>query len=261
MKSIFTTILLLCLYTGYSNSQDSLNYKSKWQIRPNYGVNIPITKILDGRVSDNLFEYDDNSSYWQVLSIAYFFHKHWGVEFNFQGMTSNNISKRADVFLNIMKSEYGNNYYVTPSTGASYDDFNPFSGNFERGFIGLIYKYEKKRFFIYPKFSIGVNSFYTDWGKAILKEKNSNNLLKVSINSGKRPNNHLMVAASAALGYKLTKRFYLNFDLMTSFYKTNITFTKSITDLNTNISTIESFEYKKNVLTLSVGAGLIFVIK
>jgi len=262
MRNIFVTILFFGIYSGHSFCQDSLNYKSKWQTRPNYGINVPITRLLDGgRIPDNLFEYGDHSTYWQVLSVSYFFHKHWGIAINFLGMTGKNISKRAEAFLADMNSEYENNYYVTPSTGASYDNFNPISGNFERGFIGLIYRYEKKRLFIYPKISIGVSSSYTDWGKAILKQKNSNNLIEVSYDSGKRPNDHIIMAASAAFGYKLTKRFYLNSDLMTSYYKTNITFNKKTTDLNRNVSTSESFKYIKKVFTLSIGTGLIFVIR
>jgi len=261
MQNIFISILLLGFFSESSYCQDSLNYKSKWHTRPNYGVNFPITKLLDGRIPDNLFEYGDNSTYWQVLSVSYFFCKHWGVEFNFQGMTAKNIYKRDEIFIDAMKSEYKNNYYVTPSTGANYDNFNAFSGNFERGFIGLIYRYEKKRFFVYPKFSIGVSSFYTDWGNAILKQKNSNNLIEVSYDSGKIPNDHFIMATSAAFGYKLSKRFYLNIDLMTSYYKTDITFIKKMTDLNTNISTSENIRYNKDIYTFSIGGGLIFVIR
>jgi hypothetical protein len=261
MRSIITILLLFDFFSDKAFCQDSLNYKSKWQTKPNYGINFPITKLLDGRIPDNLFEYADNSTYWQVLSATYFFHKHWGLELNIQGMTSRNISKRADNFSNIMKSEYADNFYVKPSTGASYDDFNPIVGNFERGFIGLIYRYEKKRFFIYPKFSFGVSSFYTDWGRAILKQKNSNNLIQIEYDSGKRPNDHFIIATSTSFGYKLSKRFYLNIDLMTSYYKTDITFTKEITDLITKNSTIENIRYKKEIYTLSIGGGLIFVIR
>ncbi|WP_221390569.1 hypothetical protein [Dyadobacter sp. NIV53] len=261
MRNIFIIFLLFGFFSDKAYCQDSLNYKSKWQIRPSYGVNIPITKLLDGGIPDNMFKYGDNSTYWQVLSISYFFHKHWGLEFNFQGMTAGNISKRADNFLNAMKSDYEDNYYVTSSTSASYDDFNPFSGNFERGFIGLIYRYEKKRFFIYPNLSIGVSSFYTDWGNAILKQKNSNNLIEVTYDSGKQPNDHFILATSTAFGYKLSKRLFLNIDFMTSYYKTDITFIKKMTDLNTNISTSENIRYNKDIFTLSIGGGLIFVIR
>lgn len=261
MRNIFNLVLFLGFFIGNSYCQDSLNYKAKWQTRPNFGVNIPITKLLDGRIPGNLFEYGDNSIYWQVLTVSYFFHRHWGVDFNFQGMTSKNITKRADIFSEAMRLEYQGNYYVTPSTGASYNFINPFGGNFGRGFISLIYRYEKKRLFIYPKFSIGVNSIYIDWGEALLKQKNSNKLLKVSYESDIRPKDNFIMATSASFGYKLSKRFYFNLELMTSYYKTHITLTKKITDLNTTISTNEDIEYNKDIFTISIGGGLIFVIK
>lgn len=261
MQKNFIICLFIVNFSNLVYSQDSLNYKSKWLTRLNYGVNVPITKLLDGRITDNLIEYEDNSSYWQALSILCFFNKNWGVEFNFQGMTSGNISKKANNFSSDIKSDYENLYYVTASTGAIYFDCNPISGNFVRGLVGLIYKYEKNRLFLYPKFSIGVNSFSTAWGKAILKQKNSNNLLEVSLDSDKRHNDNFTIATSLAFGYKLSKRTYLNFDLMASHYKTDITFTKKITDLNTMNSKIDNMHYKKDIITLSIGGGIIFEIK
>jgi hypothetical protein len=261
MKNIFTAIMFLFFGTTESYGQEALTNKWQWQTRANFGVNIPLTKLLDGRVTDNLLEYADNSVYWQVLSISYFFHKNWAVDVNFQGMSASKISKRADVFSNSMTSEYENNYYVTPSTGATYSDFSLLGGNFERGFIGLMYRHERSRWFVYPKLAFGVSSFYTDWGDAILKQKNANNVVRVSYNADKRTNNSITWAGSAIFGYKLSKRFYLNFELMTSYYKTNISFIKKTTDLNTNAPSIENMDYKKNIFTLSLGGGLMYVIK
>lgn len=261
MRSAIVILFFLAVVAGKLFCQDSLNYQSKWQTRPNFGINFPITNLLDGRTTDYLFEYGDNSMYWQILSVSFFFHKHWGVEFNFQGMTAENVSNRVDNFSSAMNTEYEENYFVKTSTSSLYHDFNPIGGHFERGFIGLIYRMEKNRIFIHPKFSIGVSSFQTDWGQIILKEKNSNNVIEVFFDSGKRPNDHFVLATSMAFGYKLTKRLYFNLDLMTSYYKTDITFTKNITDLHTNQSTSENFRYNKNIYTLSVGGGLILVIK
>lgn len=261
MRRIFTLLFFLGIYTCKTYCQSSLKHKLEWQTRPNIGINIPITKLLNGSITDDLFAYGDNSTYWQVLSVTCFFNKHWGAEFNFQGMTAGNISKRGDNFSNVIKSKHGDNYYVTPSTGASYDDFDYVGGDFGRGFIGLIYRFEKRKFFIYPKFSIGVTSFHSDWGTALLKQKNSNNLLKVTYDSGKRPNDHFILATSTAIGYKLSKKIYLNIDLMTSYYKTDITFIEKTTDLNTNISTSKNYRYNKDIFTLSFGGGLIYVLK
>jgi len=251
----FFGIFLFSVY-----GQDSLAYKSKWQTRLLFGANIPMTKLLQGVETDYLFQYDDKSYYWQILSISYFFHKHWGLEFNYQAGTSSKIRKRNDNFIANMQAQYGDNYYVNAGTGAAYDDFNFFSGDFERGFLGVIYRFETNRFYVYPKFAIGLTSFYTDWGSADLKEKNSNIRSKVSYSSGNRPNDHFTLAPSVSFGYKISKRFYLNADIMFSYYKTNIVFEKEFTNLYTNEKTVAYFDYKKGISTLSLGAGLIFVI-
>ena len=240
--------------------QDSLAYKSKWQTRLLFGTHIPMTKLLQGTETDYLFQYADNSYYWQILSVSYFFHKHWGLEFNYQAGTSSKIRQRGDNFTAFMQSEYNENYYVSPSTGALYDDFNFFSGDIERGYLGVVYRFETNKFYVYPKFAIGVTSFYTDWGGADLKEKNSNIEYKINYSSGKRPNDHFTLAPSVSFGYKIARRFYFNADITFSYYKTDIVYEKTTTNLYTNERTIEHFDYKKGISTLSLGAGLIFVI-
>jgi len=255
----FSVVFTLLMVNSYS--QDSLNYRSKWQTHLSVGVNIPITKLLNGNVTDNLIEYDDQSYYLQFLSISYFFHKHWGLEFNYQGCSSNQISTRDDNFIRSMKSEYGDKYFVSPSTGATFDNYNFISGNFDRGFIGLIYRFESNRLFFYPKLSIGVTSFFTDGGTAYLKEKNSNGVTEVSYTSGKRSNDNFIIAPALSIGYKLSKRFSLSIDLQSSYFKTDLTFIKTTTDLYTNQSINKEYEYKKSLVNLSFGAGILFTLK
>lgn len=257
----FFIMLVLCIITNLLYSQHNLDYKSKWQTKPAFGFNIPITKILKGSITDYLLGYDDQSEYWQLVSASYFFHKRWGVDFMFQGATSNRLSSRASKFFQMISSEYQNDYFVTPQSGPSYDGFCIIGGNTERGYLGIIYRFESNHFLIYPKLSIGVTSFDTDVGSAILKEKNSNRVLKVSYESDKVNNDYLTIATSATIGYKISKRFFFNVDLMTSHFKINKIYVKSIKDLNSGIINIEEISYQKNVFNLSVGAGIIIVIK
>ncbi|MDP1727269.1 MAG: hypothetical protein Q8M15_10840 [Bacteroidota bacterium] len=261
MQKQYFIALVLSILTMHLSAQESLNYKSKLQTNPSVGINIPITKLLNGKLTDYLIEYDDQSYYWQIISGTFFFHKYWGIEFNFQANSSNSISKRADNFLQSMQSEYGNEYFVTPSTGAGDEKVSIISGNFERGYLGLIYRIESEKYFIYPKIAIGVTSFYTDWGKAYLKKKNFNDIIEISYSSGKAPNDFFIIATSATFGYKLTKRIFFNFDIGVSHYKTDLTFIKTMTDINSGQSTKEDFAYKKNVFNLSLGTGIIIVIK
>jgi hypothetical protein len=259
-RKLFFLLFIFGVYTNTVYGQNSLAYQSKWQTRLLVGTNIPITKLLQGKETDYLFQYDDNSYYWQILSVAYFFYKHWGLEFNYQAGTSSRIRQRANHFTANMQSEYDDKYYVSPNTGGMYDDFNFFSGDIERGYLGIIYRFETNKFYVYPKFSIGVTSFYTDWGGAGLKEKNSNIECTVNYSSRKRSIDHFTLAPSVSFGYKIAKRFYLNADILFSHYKMNIVFEKKFTNLYTKESTMEYFDYKKNILTLSLGVGLIVVL-
>ena len=249
-------VFACCVY-----GQGSSAYDSKWQTKAIFGVNIPITKLYQGTEVDYLLGYDDNSYYWQILSVSYFFHKHWGLEFNFQTSISNRIRHRADYFNANMESEYIDKYYIRSGSGTSNSEFSIMGGDMLRGYIGAIYRFETDKLYIYPKFSIGVTSLYTDWGRVDLKEKNSNNEFKVSYSNGKGVNDYFTLASSASFGYKIMKRFYFNADIMFSYFRTNITYKKDFTNLYTNEHIVEHFDYKKNIFTLSLGVGLIFIIK
>jgi hypothetical protein len=240
--------------------QDSSTYKSKLQTRLLVGTNIPVTKLLQGAETDYLFEYDDHSYYWQILSLTYFFHRHWGVEFNFQAGTSSRIRKRIDNFIANIQSEYGANYYVNPRINSN--EFNFFGGSMQRSYFGIIYRFETDKFYAYPKFLFGVTSSYKNRVNIDLKKRNFNNEYSLSYSDGKVPNDeHFSLAPSVSFGYKIFKRFYLNADIMFSYFRTNVVFEKEFTDLYTKKSTMKHFDYKKDILTLSLGAGLIFVIR
>ncbi len=268
MRGKLFILFFFGLISFNSNGQDTLAYKSKWQTKLLVGTNISMTKLLQGAETDYLLQYDDNSYYWQILSITYFFHKHWGLEFNYQAGTSSRIRQRGDNFMSNLQSKYNDDYYVSPNTGAIYNN-GFFEGDISRGYLGVIYRYETNKFYVYPKISIGIISFYTDWGKTDLKEKNSNIEHSISyLNKNRRGSSgalassadHFTLAPSISFGYKIAKRFFFNVDIMFSYYKTNIVYEKTITNLFTNEKTVEHFDYKKGVSSLSLGAGLIFVI-
>lgn len=262
MYKRFLLALVICIQALPLFSQHKSHRKLEWQLKPSAGFNIPLTKLLKGDVTDHLIAYDDHSFYWQVIALTLFFHKHWGVEFNFQGSTSGNISKRDNRFQQSMQNEYSNGYYVTPWTNATNEEFKAIGGHIERGYLGVIYRIESKRFFVYPKLSIGVSSFYTDLATVYLKEKETNTVVEVSYLTSKRPpKDHFTIATAAAAGYKLNRWLYLNFDLLASYYKTNFEFVKTTTDLNSGQSVQEETKYKKNMFNLCLGAGVIISLK
>ena len=256
-----TCLTLVFIVASTIYSQQSNSYHSKWQVKPSAGYYFPVSKLLNGEATDYLIGYDDKTIYWQLLSVSYFFNKHWGLEFNFQAGSSRNIPARAGRFIESMEKEFGQTHYVEPSTGASFNSFSFIGGHVERGFLGLLYRVESPRFFLYPKFSIGVTSFYTDWGKAYLKEKNSHRVTEVLYASGRKPNDQFTLAPSVAAGYKISKRIYFSLDLLSTFFRTTLVFNKSIRDMDTGQQSLEVISYSKNIVSVGAGLGLIVVIK
>jgi hypothetical protein len=251
--------LLVCIQAIQAYSQDTLRYKSILQINPSFGFYSPLTTLLKGDATDPLLKFDDRYHYWQVLSLSFFFHKHWGITFNYQAGNAKSITKKNGQFIESMQSQYGKDYYVTPSTG-DYNDDPKFLGDIQQGYLGVIYRLESGHFFMYPKLAIGITSFYTNWGSVFLKQKNANDVIRIFYLPNKVPHDHFTLAASASMGYKITKRVFLSLNVLSSYYKTNISYTQTTTDLNSGQSATDIINYKSNILSLGLGAGLIIVL-
>jgi len=251
-------VLIFFLFVTLVSStygQNSLAYKSKWQFRTLSGGNIPITKLLQGTETDYLLQYKDHSYYLQLLSGSYFFHKHWGVDLNLRIGGSSEIGERTDEFIAKIHSRYGDNYFVSAETKES-------SEVFHQGYIGVIYRLETNKFYVYPTLSIGVTAIYTNRWQAHLKEKNSNNEYELSLSNESKPSTGFFftLAPSVSFGYKLSKLVFLNADVTFSYFRPNFASKKEFVNLYTRESSVEYFDYKKDILTLGLGVGVIIAI-
>ncbi|MCL2682978.1 MAG: outer membrane beta-barrel protein [Bacteroidales bacterium] len=258
-NKLFLILFLFGLFVCSTYAQEPLAYKSKWQLGLfSVGANMPITKLLQNTEADYILKYKDHSYYVQVPmvpSISYFFHKHWGINFNYRFGFPINFRNRTDDFIASVRSRHGSNYYINLESGdkGGIPDFG-------QVYVGVIYRFETDKFYVYPTFSIGMTSINTFHWQAHLKEKNSNNEYRhfLSANKGSSWGRFPTFAPSASFGYKLSKHIFLNADIMLSHFKTNIVSKKEFINLYTNESIVEYFDYKKDIFTLSLGVGLIF---
>ena len=251
----------LAVFSFSVYGQDSRAYQSRWQTRTLVSANIPITRLLQGAETDYLLIYDDNSFSWQVLSLTYFFHQRWGVEFSFQPLTSSTSQLRRirdDDFAASIQARYGENYYVL-NARAVYERMFP--SEFARGFLGVVYRFETNRFYVYPRFAIGLTYFHTDSGNADLKRRNSNITYSLRYTRNQWSEHHFTLAPSVSFGYKLTNRLFLNADIMFSYFRPNIVYERTKTNLFRNESSVQRFDYRNGVASLSLGVGLVFVIR
>ena len=259
-----TIILLLVtgfLAGGAARGQGTKPYSSRLLVKPSAGYYFPTTKLLSGAITDDLIEYGDRTFYWQVLSATWFFHQHWGVEFNFQAASSPHINGRIDRFAQAVHSEYGDRYFVTTSTGADFEEKTPMLASVQRGFLGAVYRLERERLLVYPKVAVGITSLYTDWGRVYLKEKNTNNVYDVFYWTGSHANDFLTGAASGTVAYKLGRRVYLSIDLQATYYKARFTYSKLFRDLANGTTETEYIPYREDMLNVGVGGGVIIVLK
>lgn len=233
----------------------------KWYLKPAGGINIPITNLLSGEITDNLFSYSDHSYYLQFLSGNFFFSQKWGVEFTFQACASNSIYGGTDRFSSEIHRKYDKDYFVSPSTSEQNGLEYILTENFGRGYLGVVYRIEKPKYILLPKLFIGVTSFFTNWGSADLKEKGTNTVMKISYSSGAGPNHHFTLAPGFSFGYRISKRVIANIDFIYSYYKTNIEFVEETRNTFTDETSYNTIDYRKNIHTLTIGIGLIIELR
>lgn len=264
MKHFVFLFIAISLFADCAAQTSLAPYHSKWQLKQAFGYNFPSTRLLKEEITDYLVDYGESGVYWQPLSGTHFFSKHWGIEFSFRLNHSKNTTKRTDRFISEMTSAYPD-YYPQIITSSMYDHSSIVDGDIQTGTLGCIYRFETERLFIYPKLAIGVTSFFSDYGIASLKEKNTNNVIQVAYAPedalGSTPNDFFTVATSSAMGYKLSKRFYVNADVSLSWYRANFGFIKSVSNRYTGQRTEETITYRKHLFNVSSGAGIIFVIR
>ena len=256
MKKLYF-IITFTAFASLLHGQKDFAYKSKWLAGPSIGFNVPLRGLMQGYETDYLLKYSDKAFYFEPVSISYFFHRHWGVNVNFQfGFFDNNDREKS--FLSFIDSKYGDNYYPTSSTSIYPDGSTLF-----RGFLGLVYRKEFGRFYTYPSLAVGITSFPTDFGGAVLKEKNTNNKYKLNYSSGDeyaRGGEYFTVAPSISFGYKWKKRIWINANVRLMHYKPDIVFEKELTNMYTQKGEKELIYYNKDVYSLGMGVGFIFVL-
>lgn len=246
--------LMVVLSAAQTYGQFSTPYSSRWQTRLSAGVNLPITKLLKGDVTDDLVGYNNRYAYAQFLTTSVFFKKHWGVDIGIQFDMSSGRNDKRNAFERGMEATYGDAYHVTTSVSW------PVGRDITCFYLGAIYRFESERFLIYPMFSIGYTSFDVHAGTVLLKEKNTNTIVQKTYTPRKSSMSPFTLAPSVALGYRWLNRVAVHVDIGGSYFLSDIQYTKATKDLYTQVETTDTFTNQRPVFSLRVGAGVIVTI-
>lgn len=259
MKTTLIFILLITAVVTRSIAQDYFSYRSSLHLKQSVGINLPITKLFKGIPTDQLIHHSNLSDYAQALSATYFWNKRWGATISFQVVSEYDYEDQ-DQFNQSVIDEFEKNYFITIHEIPNSRNFYPSGGDFNQVSTGVTYRIEKNRLFVYPKLSAIFNPIQTESKNINLKEKNSNNILTVKYDCGKKVSDYLSIAPSATFGYKITKWLYATADIQLAYSKPNIVYTKTTTSLVTNALSKEEIRYDQPLIGFSVGTGLTFAL-
>lgn len=248
------TVLVLLLINGQKlyAQEESTAYSSKLMVKVSAGVNMPLTDMNQNKETDYLIEYSNKTKVIPSLGLIWFPKKHFGVEFNLKFINFSEQNKARDHFKNDVMNQFGENYYV-----------NVYQNSFDPSPVisfGLVYRIETERMFFHPKIAIGATSFSASWANATLKEKNSNLEYKLDYSAGDQAKDHFTVIPSISAGYKLSKRFWVDASVNSSFFKSDFLYQRTFTNLYTNEVEVENYQYKKSVVDAYVSLGVTYIL-
>ncbi len=256
----FRAILLLTLsVVGTLSAQGKVRapYASKVHIGVAGGICFATRNLFIGAKTDHLLAYDRVLSYYQMGPLTYFFRRHWGVTLKVQLASSKNMRGRADRFIAQETTEYEAAYYVSASTSAKTPYDLASTGSVQYGHIGLTYRYENARYFIYPTLSVGWISFNLDNATTRLKEPNAHTITRiVYAPEGFFWEERFTITPSVMLGFKLSKYVWLHLDASTICYRPDFTYSQITTNLVTGESSPAiHYRYNRFMIDGSVGIG------
>lgn len=251
---IFLLATILFVNKGFSQEENSTLYTNRFQLKVEGGLNTPLTDMNQNKITDYFIEYSTENKFIPSISAIWFLRKRFGVEADLKFVYFNDSKHTAANFQHFVNKEYGENYYVKASSPIS-NNFIPVVS------FGVVYRIETEHFYFYPKFSIGVTSFYSNWGGIDLKEKNTNNEYKISYSQGGIAKDNFTLTPSFTIGYKMSDRFWVDLNLKTSFFRSNFTYEETRTDLYTKeVQEVEQTPYKENIVEAYFSVGITYVL-
>lgn len=253
-------LLLGCLY-GHGILAQEGQYHSKWYFKISTGFSAPLNRYTPAGRSDFLLSYSDASQYLQVVSATFWLTRKWGLEFSHTAHTSRLIRRQYDAFKSSLEKEYGEQFFITPSSSLEYET-GLLGGSFERIGLGAVYRIETPKFLLLPKIVYGGAMIQANWGEAILKEKDSNSLLTLNYRITSDPYaTHPMISTGITGLYRLSKKFLLGLDVQYTRLKLDVAYEEELRNVFTEAVIMRPLVYKDALHSLTFGLGLIYEVR
>jgi hypothetical protein len=224
----------------------------RFTIQPGFGFTMPLQKIQNGNITDNLISNKATPSYYFTLSANYFLN-HWG----FGGTITLNQGTNPENFVRNVRTYYAENYYAY-----IYDDDHGYTLSVNKLMTGPCYKTEKGRLVFIGKLQFGIAQFSTWNNSALLKEKNSNTVIEMTWNHNRSDDNRNFFCfnPSFSIGYRASQRLLLSFDVNHIISIGNFSYTETARNIYTNQITTKHYQYNKTINEISLGISLALIL-
>jgi hypothetical protein len=261
MKRISTAIILTLILSfarGQAPAQDT-EYVS-FYLKPSFGTTLSLSSLMIGEITDHLIEFQDNYNHTQLLSLSYFFNKRLGIELYYQWCDGNNIDSRDNHFNHELEDIYGTEYYLTTENNPI-PMTNMVSNRFDRGFASLVFKLEKNKYCLIPKFHLGFTTIPLERSEVLLKTINTNEYLRLNFDTDAEKNFYLTVGPGVSVGRRFFNHILVTLDFQYNYFRPNFSYTIEIRELYTSTVTTKINDYKKNIHSVSLGIGFAFEMR
>lgn len=190
-----------------------------------------MTRLLSGTITDNLLNYNDNAVIFQMPSPTYMFSSNWGIEVGLQLGFSGDFQTRVNNLNSYFEEKYAAVYFVLPANGFNHQNNAGLYNSYWRGMVGLVYQIEKTKYLFLSKFLIGSTDLQVTPVRSDLKERGTNDVLKLSyFPDMTRNHSFFTLSTGLTLGYKISKRTWVNFDVRYAYFKSNFSIEEKFRD-------------------------------
>lgn len=252
-------LVSLCMSMSFSSFSQERPEQIKWVWKTSVGYALPISKFPSGHITDYIIGSNHNGFFGQIASFMYFINEHWGLENSIihYNLQKKSIDEQTDLFRSQITGRYpdyyiGGNFYSIESQMLAWK-------------FGPVYKWEHERFIFSVCLPVAGFVDITTPDLALrLKRKNSHEYIKLNYSTSSDDysgtNTFYSISPYFSVGYRLSKRILLNFDVGVNAYKVNFNYMETEHNWITNNLTTKKYPYNKWVADVNFGFGFWVVI-
>lgn len=245
---------LLVLPLAGQEEADTKDF-TRWSGSISLGSSYALTDMFQGRLEDDLIDFQENSFTIQLAG-QYFFHPKLGVEAIYHGGRGASLDDRFQRLEEIMMDRYSNENFTEVFSSTAFGGSDGPFGSLQRSYVGLVGRFESGDFKFYPKLLFGLTIIYTDYVEVDLKGRGTNEYQRVRIETLDITQTIPTGAGGLGVTYPIHEALHVQLDVLYSYFQSDFTFRERSENLVSGESTDTFTLYRSDIHNLAGFLGL-----